>query len=70
MDQVYKKLEVIGSSKKGIEDAINTALERTSETVRNMRWFEVAEIRGYIEDNKVSYYQVALKIGFIVEEPT
>lgn len=70
MDQVYKKLEVVGSSKKGIEDAINTALERTSETVRNMRWFEVAEIRGYIEDNKVSYYQVTLKIGFIVEEPT
>ncbi|MFY9399486.1 MAG: dodecin [Desulfomonilia bacterium] len=69
MDQVYKKLEVVGSSKKSIEDAISNALERTSKTVRNMRWFELAEVRGYIEDDKVSYYQVTLKIGFTVEEP-
>ena len=68
MDQVYKKLEVVGSSKTSVEDAIGTALARAAETVRNMRWFEVGEITGYIEDNKVSYYQVTLKIGFVVEE--
>ncbi|HON37605.1 MAG: dodecin [Desulfomonilia bacterium] len=69
MDQVYKKLEVVGSSKNSVEEAINNALERTGESVRHMRWFEVSEIRGYIENGKVSYYQVALKIGFLVEQP-
>jgi flavin-binding protein dodecin len=69
MDQVYKKLEMVGSSRNSVEEAIGNALERTGEAIRHMRWFEVAEIRGYIEDGKVSYYQVTLKVGFLVEQP-
>ncbi len=67
MDQVYKKLEVVGTSKTSMEDAIANALGRTSKTVREMRWFEVTEMRGFIEEGKVSYYQVTLKIGFTLE---
>ncbi|HNU75960.1 MAG TPA: dodecin family protein [Deltaproteobacteria bacterium] len=67
MDQVYKKLELVGSSKNSVEDAIAGALAKAGKTVRNMRWFEVAEIRGFIENEKVAYYQVTLKVGFTVE---
>jgi flavin-binding protein dodecin len=67
-DHVYKIVEVTGSSQKSIEDAIENAVARTAETVRNLRWFEVVETRGYIEDSKVAYWQVTVKIGFGVEE--
>jgi dodecin len=64
---VYKILEVTGSSPSGIEDAVNTAIAKTSETVRNMHWFEVVETRGHIEDGKVAHWQVTLKVGFTLE---
>jgi flavin-binding protein dodecin len=67
-NHVYKKIEVVGSSPSGFEDAIKNALERAEKTVRNMRWFEVTETRGYIEDGKVGHWQVTLKIGFTLEE--
>ncbi len=67
MDQVYKKLEVVGTSKTSIENAIGNALGKASQSVRGMRWFEVTEMRGFIEEGKVSYYQVTLKIGFGLE---
>ncbi len=66
-EHVYKKIELTGSSKTGIEDAVNNALAKASESVRNMRWFEVVETRGMIEDNAVGYWQVTVKIGFDVE---
>lgn len=66
-DHIYKKLELVGSSTKGIEAAINNALSRASKTVRNMRWFEVTETRGHIEDGKVQDWQVTLKVGFTLE---
>jgi flavin-binding protein dodecin len=66
-DHVYKKVEVVGSSPKGFEDAITNALARAEKTVRNMRWFEVTETRGYIENGKVGHWQVTLKIGFTLE---
>jgi hypothetical protein len=66
-DHVYKKIEVVGSSPNGFEDAITNALARAEKTVRNMRWFEVTETRGYIEDGKVGHWQVTLKIGFTLE---
>jgi hypothetical protein len=66
-DHVYKKIEVVGSSPNGFEDAITNALARTEKTVRNMRWFEVTETRGYIEEGKVGHWQVTLKIGFTLE---
>jgi hypothetical protein len=66
-EHVYKFIELTGSSSKGIEDAIQTAIAKAGETVRNMRWFQVVETRGYIEKNEVSYWQVTIKIGFTVE---
>jgi flavin-binding protein dodecin len=64
---VYKILELTGSSPSGIEDAVNTALAKASESVRNMHWFEVVETRGHIEDGKVAHWQVTVKVGFALE---
>ena len=61
---VYKKVELVGSSKKSIEDAIEGAVARASQTIKHLNWFEVGEIRGHIENDKVAHYQVALKLGF------
>jgi flavin-binding protein dodecin len=66
-DHVYKMLELVGSSSTGIEDAVQNALARASQTIRNMRWFEVTETRGYIEENKINHWQVTVKIGFTLE---
>ncbi|MBA3543070.1 MAG: dodecin domain-containing protein [Chthoniobacterales bacterium] len=66
-DHVYKMLELVGSSPTGIEDAVQNALERAAKTVRNMRWFEVTETRGHIEDNKINHWQVTVKIGFTLD---
>lgn len=60
----YKKIEVVGSSKISIEDAISNALAECAKSVRNMDWFEVTETRGHIEGGKVGHYQVTLKVGF------
>lgn len=67
-DHVYKKIELTGSSTESIEDAVQNAIRRAAKTVRNMRWFEVVETRGYIEEGSVSYWQVTIKIGFTIEE--
>ena len=66
-DHVYKVIELVGSSETSIEDAISTAVSRASETLRNLRWFEVAQTRGQIQDGKVHFYQVMLKVGFTME---
>ena len=66
-DHIYKKLELVGSSPTGIEDAVNNAIERAAKTVRNMRWFEVAEVRGHIENNKIDHWQVTVKVGFTLD---
>lgn len=63
-DHIYKTTEVVGSSTKSIDDAIEKAVERTARTVNNLEWFEVTETRGHIVDGKVGHYQVVLKIGF------
>ncbi|NPV87125.1 MAG: dodecin domain-containing protein [Anaerolineae bacterium] len=67
-NHVYKKIELVGSSPNGIEDAVQNALSKAAETVRNMRWFEVVETRGYIENGKVAHWQVTIKVGFTVED--
>jgi flavin-binding protein dodecin len=67
-DHVYKKIELTGSSETSIEDAVKNAIAKASETIRSMRWFEVIETRGYLEDNKVAYWQVTIKIGFTIED--
>ncbi len=66
-EHVYKMIEIVGSSKKSVEDAIQNAINKATETIHNLRWFQVVETRGYIEDNAVSYYQVTLKIGFTLD---
>jgi flavin-binding protein dodecin len=63
----YKKIELTGSSSIGIQDAVDGALDKASDSVRNMRWFEVTEIRGAIDDQKVGHWQVTVKVGFDVE---
>jgi flavin-binding protein dodecin len=67
-EHIYKKIELVGSSPNGFEEAVRNALVRAEKTVRNMRWFEVAETRGYIENGKVGHWQVTLKIGFTLED--
>ena len=67
-DHVYRVIDLVGSSETGIEDAINSAITKAGRTVRHMRWFEVVETRGHIENNKVAHYQVTLKVGFAVED--
>ena len=64
---VYKKVEVVGSSKKSIEYAIENAIAECSKNLRNIEWFEVQETRGHVVDGKVGHYQVVLKIGFKIE---
>ena len=67
-DHIYKKIELVGSSPNGVEEAVKNALTRAKKTVRNMRWFEVAEMRGYLEDGKIAHWQVTLKVGFTLED--
>lgn len=65
---VYKSIEITGSSTKGSDDAVEQAVARASKTVHNLRWFQVMETRGEIEQGKVAYWQVTLKIGFTLED--
>ena len=66
-DHIYKVLELVGSSPTSIEDAIQSAMTRAGETLRNIRWFQVTETRGVVDEGKVTYYQVSLKVGFTLE---
>ncbi|GKQ55725.1 dodecin [Bradyrhizobium sp. Ce-3] len=66
-DHVYKILELVGSSDKSIEAAIENAVSRASKTIREMKWFEVVQTRGHIEGGKVAHYQVTLRVGFTLE---
>ena len=65
---VYKIMELTGTSPTSIEEAVQNAVARASQTVRHMRWFEVVETRGAIKDNAVAEWQVTVKIGFALEE--
>jgi len=66
-DHIYKKIELVGSSPESIEKAIENAMAKASQSIRNMRWFEVVETRGHVENGKVAHYQVTLKIGFTLD---
>ena len=65
-DHVYKKIEVIGSARTSIEDAIKNALEECNKTLHHLEWFEVVDTRGHIVNGEVAHYQVTLKIGMRV----
>ncbi len=66
-NHVYKSLELTGSSSTNIEDAVSRAVTKASETVHNLRGFEVTDIRGEIEDNAVAYWQITMKVGFTLD---
>ncbi|HEY5964646.1 MAG TPA: dodecin [Xanthobacteraceae bacterium] len=68
-DHVYRVIEVVGTSEESVEDAISSAVSRASQTLRNLRWFEVLRTSGHIVDGGVKHYQVTLKVGFTMEGP-
>ena len=67
-DHIYKKIEITGTSRNSVEEAVQNALSRAKRTVKMMRWFEVTEIRGDIADGTVDHWQVTLKVGFTLAE--
>jgi hypothetical protein len=67
-EQVYKHIEITGTSSTTIEDAVNNALARAGKTVRQMRWFQVTEVRGAVDEDHASQWQVTIKVGFKLDE--
>ena len=66
-NHVYKTIELTGSSPKGVEEAVRNALGKASKTLHNLRWFQVTDTRGEIEDGKVAHWQVTMKVGFTLD---
>jgi flavin-binding protein dodecin len=67
-DHVYKMVEIVGSSKEGIDDAIRNAIETSAKSIRHISWFEVVKTTGHVVDGKVAHFQVTLKVGFRIED--
>ena len=67
MDHTYKITEIVGSSSAGIDDAIRSGIDRAGQTLRNLDWFEVTDIRGSLKDREVGWFQVTMKVGFRLE---
>jgi flavin-binding protein dodecin len=67
-DHVYKHIELTGSSKNNIEEAVQNAVVKANQSVRNMRWFEMVDLRGHIDNGNVSHWQVTIKVGFTLED--
>ncbi|ONI69369.1 dodecin family protein [Kribbella sp. ALI-6-A] len=67
-DRTYRVTELVGTSKEGVDAAIQNAIGRAGETLRHLDWFEVTQIRGHIVDNQIDHYQVGLKVGFRLED--
>jgi len=67
-DHVYKIIELVGSSADSIEDAIRNAIARADRTLRHLRWFEVVQTRGHVEEGQVAHFQVILKAAFTLDE--
>ena len=66
-NHIYKHIELTGSSEKSIEDALQNALTKASESLHGMRWFEVTDTRGHIEQGRVGHWQVTIKVGFTLD---
>ncbi|MEJ2884879.1 dodecin [Actinomycetospora aeridis] len=67
-DNIYRKTEVVGTSAESVDEAIRGAVRRASESLRQVSWFEVSEIRGHVENGEVGHFQVTLNIGFALED--
>lgn len=63
-DHVYRIIEIVGSSTSSIEDAIQTAISKAGQGLEHIRWFQVVETRGHVENGRVAHYQVTMKVGF------
>jgi len=68
MDHTYKVTEIVGTSPDGIDQAIRNGVARASESLRNLDWFEVTEIRGHLAEGTVAHFQVTMKVGFRIED--
>ena len=67
-DHVYKQIELTGSSKTSVEDAIQNAITKASATLHNLHWFQVVDTRGYLDKGNVDYWQVTIKLGFTLDD--
>jgi flavin-binding protein dodecin len=67
-EHVYKSVELTGSSTVGSDDAVRRALARAAETLRNLRWFEVTQVRGHMENGEIAHWQVTVKVSFTLDE--
>lgn len=67
-EHTYRIIELVGSSKTSIDDAIRQAVEDAGQTLRHIGWFQVVETRGHVEDGKVSHFQVTVKVGFTLDD--
>ncbi len=67
-DHIYKKIELTGSSQVGIQDAIENAISKAAQSLHDLRWFEVVETRGHIDQGKVAHWQVTIKVGFTLTD--
>lgn len=67
-EHIYKKIELTGSSTVGIQEAIENAVAKASQTIHGMRWFEVVETRGHIDGEKIAHWQVTIKVGFTLDD--
>lgn len=65
---IYRITEIVGTSHEGVDEAIRTGIARAAETIRQLDWFEVTEIRGHLEDGRVEHYQVGMKVGFRIDD--
>jgi dodecin len=68
-EHTYRVIDVVGTSREGVDQAIRNAIARANKTVRHLAWFEVTEIRGYIDEGSVAYTQATLRVGFRLEGP-
>ena len=68
VDHVYKHIQLTGTSAVSSDDAIRAAIAKAAKTVRGMRWFEVLEARGHIEDGAINHWQVSIRVGFTLED--
>ncbi|MER6036560.1 MULTISPECIES: dodecin [unclassified Streptomyces] len=67
-NHTYRVTEIVGTSHEGLDQAIRNAISRADQTLRNLDWFEVTQVRGQIENGQVEHYQVGLKVGFRIED--
>lgn len=67
-EHVYKSVELTGSSKTGTDDAVRNAIERAAKTLHNLRWFEVTQVRGHLENGEIAHWQVTVKVNFTLDE--